>query len=99
VAPGPVWTGAENFAFIGTQSPKRPARTESLYRLSYPGPLCYAPAPNLISHVKDFKVGVCGKYTDEVMKVCGAYTGLNKQLTKQRTNWSRVLLDKSRLLA
>ena len=31
-APGPVWTGAENFA------PDRPVRSESLHRLSYRGP-------------------------------------------------------------
>jgi hypothetical protein len=38
-APGPVWTGAENLASTGIRSPERPARSESLYRLSYPGPL------------------------------------------------------------
>ena len=32
----PVWTGAENFALIGIRSPDRPARSQSLYRLSYP---------------------------------------------------------------
>ena len=37
-APGPVWTGAENLASTGIRSPCRPARSESLYRLSYPGP-------------------------------------------------------------
>jgi hypothetical protein len=37
-APGPVWTGAENLASIGSRSPDRPARSESLYQLSYPGP-------------------------------------------------------------
>jgi hypothetical protein len=36
--PGPVWTGVENLAPTGIQSPDRPARSESLYRLSYPGP-------------------------------------------------------------
>ena len=38
-APGPVWTGAENLAPTGIGSPTRPARSESLYRLSYRGPL------------------------------------------------------------
>jgi len=33
-APGPVWTGAENLAPTGIRSPDRPARSESLYRLS-----------------------------------------------------------------
>ena len=37
-ATGPVWTGAENFAITGIRSPDRPARSESLYRLSHPGP-------------------------------------------------------------
>ena len=37
-APGPVWTGAENLAFTGIRSPDRPARSESLCRLSYRGP-------------------------------------------------------------
>jgi len=35
-APGPVWTGAENLALAGIRSPDRPARSQSLYRLSYP---------------------------------------------------------------
>ena len=38
-APGPVWTGAENLASTGIRSPGRPARSESLYRLSYRGRL------------------------------------------------------------
>jgi len=35
-APGPFWTGAENLATTGIRSPDRPARSQSLYRLSYP---------------------------------------------------------------
>ena len=38
LAPGPVWIGAENLAPAGIQSPDLPARSESLYRLRYPGP-------------------------------------------------------------
>jgi len=37
-APGPVWTGGEHFAATGIRSPERPARSETLYRLSYPNP-------------------------------------------------------------
>ena len=37
-APGSVWKGAENLAPTGIRSPDRPVRSESLYRLSYPGP-------------------------------------------------------------
>ena len=35
-APGPVWTGAENLTPTGIRSSDRPARSQSLYRLSYP---------------------------------------------------------------
>jgi hypothetical protein len=39
--PGSVWAGAENLAPppTGIRSPDLPARSESLYRLSYPGTL------------------------------------------------------------
>ena len=37
-APRPVWTVAENLAPTGIRSPDRPARSEFLYWLSYPGP-------------------------------------------------------------
>jgi hypothetical protein len=33
-----VWTGVENIAPTGIRSPDRPACSQSLYRLSYPGP-------------------------------------------------------------
>jgi hypothetical protein len=36
-APGPAWTGAENLASTGIRSPDCLARSESLYRLMYPG--------------------------------------------------------------
>jgi len=38
-APGQVWTGTENLASSRVRSPGRPARSESLYRLRYFGPL------------------------------------------------------------
>ena len=38
-AQGPVRTGDENLASTGIRYPDRPARSESLYRLSYPDPL------------------------------------------------------------
>ena len=34
----PVWTGAESLARTWLRSLYLPARTEALYRLSYPGP-------------------------------------------------------------
>ena len=49
-APGPVWTGAENLASTGIRSPDRPSRSESLYRLRYPGPcVCVTNLEFLIS--------------------------------------------------
>jgi hypothetical protein len=39
-APGPVWTGAENLAPTGIRSPYRPARSQSLHRLSYRAQHC-----------------------------------------------------------
>ena len=38
-APWPVWTGAEHLALNEIRSPDRPDRSQSLYRLSYTGPL------------------------------------------------------------
>jgi hypothetical protein len=38
-AQGLVWIGVENFALTGIRSPDLPARSDSLYRLSYPDPL------------------------------------------------------------
>jgi hypothetical protein len=40
-APGPVKTGAENLAPTGIRFPDRPALSELLYGLSYPGPQKY----------------------------------------------------------
>jgi hypothetical protein len=37
-ASGPFWMGAKNLASTEIRSPDRPARSGSLYRLSYPGP-------------------------------------------------------------
>jgi hypothetical protein len=40
-APGLVWTCAKNLAPAGVRSPDRPARSQSLHRLSYLGPYAY----------------------------------------------------------
>jgi hypothetical protein len=39
-ASGLVWTCAKNLAPTGIRSPDRPARSQSLYRLSYPALRC-----------------------------------------------------------
>jgi hypothetical protein len=49
LAPGTVCTGAENIASTDIRSPDRPARTQSLHRLSYPGPHFYIEAQLLPS--------------------------------------------------
>jgi hypothetical protein len=38
-APGPVWRCAKSLAPTGIRSPDRPARSQSLYRLSYSDPV------------------------------------------------------------
>jgi hypothetical protein len=38
IGPGPVWTGAGKLAPAGIRSSIRPARSQSLHRLRYPGP-------------------------------------------------------------
>jgi hypothetical protein len=43
-APGLVWIGAEYLAATGIRSPDRPARSELLYRLSYPAHCLYCRA-------------------------------------------------------
>ena len=54
-APGPVWTGAENLAHNGIRYPDSPARSQSLYLLSYPG-------PQYVSYLSkfDFKTAAAG---------------------------------------
>ena len=55
-APGPVWTGAEDISPpTGIRSPDRPARSESLYRLSYPGPM-YVSSITLNLFIRGFQL-------------------------------------------
>jgi hypothetical protein len=51
-APGPIWTGAENLAPTGIRSPESPARSQSLYRLSYP-----AHSQHMLAHYLTFFLG------------------------------------------
>ena len=51
-APGQVWKGAENLACSGIRSPDRPARSGSLYRLSYLDP------PNSIEHSRNININL-----------------------------------------
>ena len=51
-APGPVWMDAENLAPV-IRSPDHPAPSESLYRLSYPGPLVASRVTYNKFHIED----------------------------------------------
>jgi hypothetical protein len=55
-APGPVWTGAENLAPTRIRSPDRPARSQSLYRLSYPAHECGYEKNKSKGHLRAMKV-------------------------------------------
>jgi hypothetical protein len=62
-APESVWTGAENLAPTGIRFPDRPARSQSLYRLSYPAhPVykvylkCLDKVQEWVSHIKTQKI-------------------------------------------
>ena len=50
-APGPVWTGAESLVHTGIRFPDRPARSQWLYRLSYPA---HVVAEGLIEDINIF---------------------------------------------
>jgi len=68
-APGLVWTGAENLAPTGIQSPGRPACSRSLYRLRYPAhvnPLW----PTHILHKLSWNLTVWGTPASSASLVC-----------------------------
>jgi hypothetical protein len=44
-----VWTGAENLVLTGIRSPDRPARSESLYRLSHRDPHRFSVHPPMFA--------------------------------------------------
>jgi len=50
LAPGPVWTGAENLSPTRIRSQDRPARSQSPYRLSYPAHMVSVTTPKKSSH-------------------------------------------------
>jgi hypothetical protein len=58
-APGPVWTWAKNLAPTGIRSPDRPARSQSLYRLSYPA----HPPYSAITYMNTIRLHLCRIYT------------------------------------
>jgi hypothetical protein len=79
-APGLVWTFAKNLAPTGIRSPDRPARSQSLYRLSYPDiTFTFTVQCKRGRHI------LLGTF-----KVCLLSTEKHYLLTP----WSRVLLEK-----
>ena len=65
-APGPVWTGAEILALTGIRSPDRQARSQSLYRLSYPAH--YMPYTAVIMWLSHLLVRMC---CSSIVTLCG----------------------------
>jgi hypothetical protein len=68
VPPGQVWTGAENLAFTGIQSPDRPARSESLYQLCYFGPLALSCRNPVFRHPNNILIIIQHLYDIQVIK-------------------------------
>ena len=62
-APGPVWTVAENLSTTGFRHPDRSARSESLYRLSYPADLKELMCSNLL-YTEDTNRNILHTFTD-----------------------------------
>jgi len=74
---GPVWTGAENLPPpTGVRSPDHPARSESLYRLSYPGSFRYSNLVNdvhLYEHISSYVHPHCGDVLFLVLPVVALF--------------------------
>jgi hypothetical protein len=58
-APGPVWTGVENLDHTAIRSPDRPARSQSLYRLSYPAHSVKKTSPKVAGYFFVCKIFQC----------------------------------------
>ena len=55
-APGPVWTGGKSRRYRDS-IPDRPARSQSLYRLSYPAHVFYEVSSDNVEAVCFYEVG------------------------------------------
>ena len=92
-APGPVWTCAENLATTGIRSPDRPARSQSLYRLSYRAHNRNEERCLFIHFIyPDQNLYAIIIYT--TYATCPAHIVLTYLLTYLLTPWSTVLLEK-----
>ena len=78
-APGSVWTREENIASTGIRSPDRPARSQSLYRLGYPGPHAWEGLPlhglpwnfvlETLMKIRRYKFIVCLKSGENIFRI------------------------------
>jgi len=75
VGPTASSTGAESLARNGIRSPDRPARSESIYRLSYPGP----PVKVLRPRTLKTTMCVCVCLRAWHLDLCGIWTQLRVQ--------------------
>ena len=77
-APGPFWTGVENLAPKDIRSPERPASSEWLYRLNYPGPttVCTQYFTAVIQKATCFG---CTRQTASTKHFRNIYTGCNRR--------------------
>ena len=74
--PNSLQTGAENLAPIVIRSPDHPARSESLYRLSYPGSFRYSNLVNdvhLYEHISSYVHPHCGDVLFLVLPVVALF--------------------------
>jgi hypothetical protein len=65
-ASGPVWTSGENLALTRIRYPDRPARSQSLYRLSYPGPPAYGIRKNMCMFIEKHVVHIQTLFGGEI---------------------------------
>ena len=80
-APEPAWTGAENLDPTGIRSPDRPARSQSLYRLSYPGPRCvFYTLHKILIYSRQTK-------EDEIFGTCSMNGNFDKNIEEIETAW------------
>ena len=80
--PGPVWSGAEKSRHTGIRSSERPARSGSLYRLSYRGPQ-YVTYKHYLNNAL--------KYTCQVHKRLINHTRLVSSMVMIRASFSGAL--------
>ena len=104
-APGLVLTGAENLAPTRIRSPDRPARSQSLYRLSYPGPTRHENHYQMIAIMTAY---ICDKrqkpknavkfaylliQSQELSHTVSIIWWLNKTVSTQYLFWKRCVLQ------